>query len=722
MSLLISPDTLGILTCDAAVEDRSSKYCDNANEIEHSLRLGRKDNFSAFDDENTDIARSNFSTPATITESSSPTVRPATLPSDTTPDFDERSILHLDTLSISHSPRPPSDSQRSTNTSKKVEQGRPAELNNKQPDVVRDIAQDTGLDETRYSDDASDKATDDGMNLFSKELRRLKQQIGDALLMNTQWRQEQSKLEYCRNYLTESMDSMVQAVRGRRFVDTRSAIVQRKDTLARKRLGLEPFEEPGSELLTVSDLSSDSYVAGSNATEAKGLDSSGSPTSPDITDKVTDKGLQNLYNQFMNDYSSVQSQAKMVTALSDDMGNAMYRLASKLDALSKRLESPEFGGQLGRRTVYDTGSLLDAPSHHHSGADTPPLVREFFEKLGDIGIFEERLMELEDTYQEGLIHRDFVKDRLEELEVSDEEFRASHEHRCYYIQRDLDNAMTLAEELRQKCIEAGLEVDQHRERRESLYSSSHAPSSRLDDDDDQAFAYYQIRQIQAPEPMHSLGTTRIGEWLNDLNSDKEPIEPFADTSSLIDDDFSPVSTKSTTAAREESFLNDFTSSIGERFAPDKTGESHDSHETELSSYDIWDGASSGDNAFLQQESTNALDSIFNVTHKLLGKEDLASTLSLADSQVPDPFPSKSKSVKGKRTQAKRSSRNPDVSGINKLDDPPQAIEDATRKHDMDPDGRSTPQDRAAKRGALLTEPQRTKDSSEGEGELHDVKA
>ena len=119
-------------------------------------------------------------------------------------------------------------------------------------------------------------------------------------------------------------------------------------------------------------------------------------------------------------------------------------------------------------------------SRRRSGNSTPPEIRDYFERVGDIGIYEERLLELLDTHEEGLIERDFLRDQNEVPSPSDDEFHRLYQYRRDQIESDLNTAKMETEALQEKARAAGYDVDEHRERKNSLYSSSHAASSHVD--------------------------------------------------------------------------------------------------------------------------------------------------------------------------------------------------------------------------------------------------
>lgn len=145
---------------------------------------------------------------------------------------------------------------------------------------------------------------------------------------------------------------------------------------------------------------------------------------------------------------------------------------------------------------------LQASEAASSADHLPPLVEEYFDKRGDEGVWKDRLGELMDAWADGVNERAFIADRGDPLEVSDEDFHSSYEGRKTYIERELEDAVREAERLKERCRDAGYDVEQYRTARRSETASD-------------AF-----EPLLAPQ--HPFSETYVQD---ELSSDVDPTEP-----------------------------------------------------------------------------------------------------------------------------------------------------------------------------------------------------
>ena len=88
-----------------------------------------------------------------------------------------------------------------------------------------------------------------------------------------------------------------------------------------------------------------------------------------------------------------------------------------------------------------------------------PLLDRYLERAADVGIFGERLAELNYEYWTEVSQREMRQDRDETLSVSDEDFERYWQTEKEVITRDLDSAIRDADELLAACRTEGLVVE-----------------------------------------------------------------------------------------------------------------------------------------------------------------------------------------------------------------------------------------------------------------------
>lgn len=348
---------------------------------------------------------------------------------------------------------------------------------------------------------------------IANELLAVAKMLQEELLRHTQWRQEQQKLEYNRKYLNDSMGELVVLIEQRKVVDLASASSRGRTVRKRKKV-LEAFETV--EVGGPAGLVNDSVIDNSSSEATDGERTSGSTSESD--QHSTAQNMTQLYERYINDYAELKDQAQKVSSLTDELSSLSFRLEGKLTELARRVESPSFAGMLRMRPLGNDLSFSDLHGHDRSGASTPPLVREYFDRMGDIGIYSERLFELDDTHEEGRVEREFLRDRGDRPDVEDDEFERRYEYRREQIQQDLARATKEANELHLQCEEANLNINDFRQRKPSFGSSSRAASSQADEQDPSSFSP-QIRQIRPLEASDRKRQTIIPAWLDDVNQD-----------------------------------------------------------------------------------------------------------------------------------------------------------------------------------------------------------
>ena len=139
-------------------------------------------------------------------------------------------------------------------------------------------------------------------------------------------------------------------------------------------------------------------------------------------------------------------------------------LASRYDASHRIVENLKHDRQGPPPEILKPDSdLSESNGSGRSGSVTPPLVREYYERRGDIGIFRDRLIDLDYTYEEGKAEHEFLRDRWGSIDAPDSQFEfENYTSRRQHLLDELQAAEDDVVELEKQCKRAGLTI-LHRE-------------------------------------------------------------------------------------------------------------------------------------------------------------------------------------------------------------------------------------------------------------------
>ena len=259
------------------------------------------------------------------------------------------------------------------------------------------------------------------------------------------------------------------------------------------------------------------------ATTAPSDEAVADATRPDFRDvgkpTQTDQ-LSLLHEQYIKDYDALEKAEATLHALMDNLSSLEFRLEEAQTQFATSLRSPDFAQQVAGMFSTNLGPSI-ASSEALSVTDTPPLMARYFDRRGDVGVYEERLQEEKWHYQEGVEQREFLKDRGDSLEASDEEYENTHRRRREAIEKDLEAAKEEADDLARQCGEAGLDIDAYRTTGPPMEYSSGAISTYSFPDlpaiepITPGLDHFQTPAIgRANKPMPN--DLQIGKWLSGL--------------------------------------------------------------------------------------------------------------------------------------------------------------------------------------------------------------
>jgi hypothetical protein len=132
--------------------------------------------------------------------------------------------------------------------------------------------------------------------------------------------------------------------------------------------------------------------------------------------------------------------------------------------------------------VAETGSEYGVPPRSERSVTSEqrsPLLERFYERARDVKGLQQRLGDLQDSYNETRMSRDLKEDQGEELSVTASDFEADHSRKSALLQNELDLSIVQARELRRECQDAGLDIDTSRD--DTTDDAAFTESSTRDD-------------------------------------------------------------------------------------------------------------------------------------------------------------------------------------------------------------------------------------------------
>lgn len=201
--------------------------------------------------------------------------------------------------------------------------------------------------------------------------------------------------------------------------------------------------------------------------------------------------LVNLEQRARNDVQELRNQRIATKGLREHLSNLEFHVmhcedefAATVSAISAALGITDEEVRLVSRDTSVAGESV---------SDTPSLLAQYYDSKGDVGIYFERLVELEYSYSEDTVQRNFLADQGHISPETDEEFEAKYIQRRNEINVKLGSARAEAARLEEECRQAGYEIP--------VKSTSEAPD---------------ITAFELPQEEDTGGTMGyqdIGRWL-----------------------------------------------------------------------------------------------------------------------------------------------------------------------------------------------------------------
>ena len=191
-------------------------------------------------------------------------------------------------------------------------------------------------------------------------------------------------------------------------------------------------------------------------------------------------GLSDLHRCLTDDYFAVDAQAEQTRELQRSISNLEFRIMTTENAVAAT--TTELLPIIGVDATEINAARDAVTTSVASTSDLPSPLAKYYDSKGEVGIQQERLLELDDSYREAVEIRDFKADQdAQPPQVTDEEFRRDYEKRRQQILSDLAAAEKGAEMHASRCDEAGIQTQTRRRHSSTAMESfdQHISSSNM---------------------------------------------------------------------------------------------------------------------------------------------------------------------------------------------------------------------------------------------------
>lgn len=311
---------------------------------------------------------------------------------------------------------------------------------------------------------------------FAKLLRRLRRHIDDILKKRIQWQNEQQKLERRRAYYKASIRGMIEVIEAEHpnpeDRDSHKDETPQQEYVPEQRTNPEVDASP-----TIDRPTSSGSVRGSGAATT-----SSSNVAADSATSISFKSFRDARRQVKVDEHALVEQEDLMKALVEQINALEYHVQELVQQIVKQMGSATFLDEL-RIEMLDPEATTQNSDEPRAAPedDTPELVVQYFDWMGERGINRDRLHELDHTHNEGLVQRDFLRDQGRELDVSDEEYLVNYRSHREDIVLRLNEASDKITFYFKLCEEAGLDPESYRRVAPSQFSAdiTHASRSKV---------------------------------------------------------------------------------------------------------------------------------------------------------------------------------------------------------------------------------------------------
>lgn len=226
------------------------------------------------------------------------------------------------------------------------------------------------------------------------------------------------------------------------------------------------------------------------------------PSFPNLPLSMTPRfDPRSLFATYEIDMDHLKEQEIAFKSLTGELSNLEYRLHGALKALEKSLDPSEVCKPVEHGTIARGNASLHSSTMEKAARDTSPILDEYYSCKSDVGIYSERLQELDFCHEEGLVERQFLREHGHNLNVSDDDFHHNYERRRTAILTDLDATRACFDAVTERCRDAGIDIGEAADESDSfdclsLVSVSELPAFDTPETTSRELAPRQSRAVQ----------------------------------------------------------------------------------------------------------------------------------------------------------------------------------------------------------------------------------
>ena len=348
-----------------------------------------------------------------------------------------------------------------------------------------------------------------------------------VLLKRAQMQHQQATVETCRNFYNSSLTTLNPNSRLRRLGDPQGQVGPRKGKRRKRRSKLnengdiDPLKLEVTPTPTVPDVEQDQVIAAAHPVAPE-------PDSVEHTALDSPAEFSSLLDQYHSDYDILMIEEAKLKAVMEELSSLEFEIKELHESMRTRLASRHFVrdlytalGELSLEPLYSSKATSKA------GTKTPSLIDEYFDEKGNLGVFRERLQELEYWFNEGLLERALIADRGDPLDVTDEQFQQTYDVRRKDLIEDIETAEMKAMVLAQQCREAGLDIDRYRNNNPSIQDASTAGRANsvrgiyIPGDEEPGMALVPLHEVKSHSPAGNRSSSKINTWLRTVPNQPE---------------------------------------------------------------------------------------------------------------------------------------------------------------------------------------------------------
>lgn len=245
--------------------------------------------------------------------------------------------------------------------------------------------------------------------------------------------------------------------------------------------------------------------------------------------------LLKLYEQLQDNQRELDVQEENTNLLVNRLSSLEYQYGQNEGRLFESLQNEVFGSSL--EPARETPPLLDDVTDYLASKDSStsmhPILQEYYDRTGDIGVWQDRLVDLELAQRKAAISRETRANAGQAVFPSDIDFYDEYRQKRESILMEIALAKADSKRLRGECKALNLELSESESSAGGTegrlpYQSNNGPPKRVESSRESQDV--QISDINLLRTGHSAAKDRIDHWLGEVESEGMTNSPLQNDS------------------------------------------------------------------------------------------------------------------------------------------------------------------------------------------------